>query len=496
MTFGAAEAVFCVLATDLAALRENGVLKRLRGTPVPAWSVLAARIGAAAVVALASVALLFVVGVLAYDVQVVWRKVPAALVVVILGVACFAGLGLALVGLTRSVVAAQTLSNGLLIPLAFVSNVFIIGADLPWPLAWIGRVLPLRHFADALSATFDPATTGNGFRPGDLAVMAGWGAAGAAIAGWRFGWEPRRGERSPGPRRTATPAPVPADPPIALPPATTLPVPPGLRRIVGAQIRAALLALRRDPLSAFFGVVFPVLLLLLFPAVFADARFEGMPIGTFLVPAMTAYAIAVIAYVNTPAGVAQARERGALERLRGTPAPLWTFYAGRSVTTVLVAGTTAVLLVAVGGLATGYRPDPQRLPAALLAFTLGVGCFSALGFALVAALRASQAVTAVALGTLLPLSFISDVFVIGDGGPLPAALRLIADVFPLKHLSRAMLEALGPAGSGSGSGIAWTHLAVLLLWTLTGVAGVALAARRDRHTAGRAATHHQNGDQS
>lgn len=490
--FGAAEAVFCVLATDLAALRENGVLKRLRGTPVAAWRVLAARIGAAAVVAVSSVVLLFAVGVLAYNVQVVWRKVPAALVVVLVGVACFAALGLALVGLTRSVVAAQTLSNGLLIPLAFVSNVFIVGADLPWPLAWIGRVLPLRHFADALSATFDPAIAGNGFRPGDLAVMAGWGVAGVAMAGWRFGWEPRRGERPLLPRRTATPAP--ADPPTGLPPATTLPVPPGLRRMLGAQIRAALLSLRRDPLSAFFGVVFPVLLLLLFPAVFADARFEGIPIGTFLVPAMTAYAIAVIAYVNTPTGVAQAGERGTLERLRGTPAPLWTFYAGRSATTVLIAGTTAVLLVAVGGFANGYRPDPQRLPAALLAFTLGVGCFSALGFALVAALRASQAVAAVALGTLLPLSFISDVFVIGDGGPPPVALRLIADVFPLKHLSRAMLEALGPAGGSSGT--AWTHLGVLLLWTLIGIIGVALATRRARRTAGHGTTHHEKGDRS
>ncbi|WP_327002188.1 hypothetical protein OHA72_44780 [Dactylosporangium sp. NBC_01737] len=68
-------------------------------------------------------------------------------------------------------------------------------------------------------------------------------------------------------------------------------------------------------------------------------------------------------------------------------------------------------------------------------------------------------------------------FVVGNGGPLPAALRYTADVFPLKHLSRAMLDALGP----DGGGVAWTHLGVLAVWTL---AGLVVAARS------RAAGHH------
>jgi ABC-type multidrug transport system permease subunit len=467
--FGTVEAVFCVLAIDLAVLREGGVLKRLRGSPVPAWSVLAARVCAAVLVALSSVALLVAVGVLAYDVQIVWRKVPAAVVALLVGVACFAALGLALVGLTRSVLAAQTLSNGLIIPLAFVSNVFIVGGDLPAPLAWAGRLLPLRHFADAVSAAFDPVAAGSGFRPVDLAVMALWGAAGAVVAGRWFGWEPRRGARTPPSRPGAVAHKGSAG---GLTAAVVRPVEPGPARMVGVQVRAAFIAARRDALAVFFAAVFPVLLLLLFPAVFPDAGFEGIPLGEFMVPSMIAYSIAVTTYVNLPAAVAQARDHGVLDRLRGSPAPLWTFYAGRAVAAALTAAGTAVLLVTAGALVNGYRPDPARLPAAVLAFTAGVACCSALGFALATALHAGQYVPAVALGTLLPLSFISDVFVVGDGGPLPAMLRYTADVFPLKHLSRAMLEALGPAGTGSG--IAWMHLGVLAIWTL---AGVLVAAR-------------------
>jgi ABC-type multidrug transport system permease subunit len=468
--FGTVEAVFCVLAIDLAVLREGGVLKRLRGSPVPAWSVLAARVCAAVTVALSSVALLVAVGVVAYDVQIVWRKVPAAVVALLVGVACFAALGLALVGLTRSVLAAQTLSNGLLIPLAFVSNVFIVGADLPAPLAWLGRALPLRHFADAVSTTFDPVPAGAGFRPGDLAVMAVWGVAGALVAGRWFGWEPRRGADTPRSRSGAGPSPGTST--GGLTAALVRPVVPGPARMVGVQVRAAFIAARRDALAVFFGAVFPVLLLLLFPAVFPDAAFEGIPLGEFMVPSMIAYSIAVTTYVNLPSGVAQARDQGVLDRLRSTPAPLWTFSAGRAVAAALNAAGSAVLLVGTGALVNDFRLDAARLPAVVLAFIAGVACCSALGFALATSLRASRYVPATALGTLLPLSFISDVFVVGDGGPLPAALRYTADVFPLKHLSRALLDALGPAGTGTG--IAWTHLGVLAVWTL---AGALVAAR-------------------
>ena len=188
--FGVAQATFVVLAVDTAGIRERGVLMRLRGTPVPVWKVLAARVAATAVMSAAAVALLSGVGAGIYDVEMIWRKVPALLLTLVLSIGCFSALGLALVALTRTVLVVQTLTQGLLIPLAFISDVFIVGADLPVWLDRIGAALPLRHFANAMAETFDPQG-GYGFRPGDLLVMAVWGLVGTGLALRWFGWTPR-----------------------------------------------------------------------------------------------------------------------------------------------------------------------------------------------------------------------------------------------------------------------------------------------------------------
>lgn len=465
--FGVAEAAFCVLAIDMALLRENGVLNRLRGTPTPQWMVLASRIASAVIVALLCVGILLVVGVTVYGVQLSWAKTPAMLLTLVTGIACFACLGLALVALTRSALAAQTLSNGLLIPLAFISNVFIVGAALPAALERLGEALPLRHFADALALSFDPAYTGSAFSGPDLAVMAAWGVAGAAVATWRFGWEPRRGGRTEATGAEPGENGAPAVTGAAL--AVRRPGRPSALALLRGQSGYALTTLARDPLSVFFSLVFPVLLLLLFPVVFKGAQPLGMSIVDFMVPGMITYATAVTAYLSMPETVAQARDRGVLKRLTGTPLPRWAYLGGRLVATLLVATAAAVILVVVAALAYDYGVPLGQLPALIVAFLLGLACFTALGFALVAVVPSAQAMPAVALGTLLPLSFISDVFMIGTG-ELPPALRFVGDLFPLKHMARALQSALDPVAGG----FAWGNLAVIVAWT---VAGLAIASR-------------------
>jgi ABC-2 type transport system permease protein len=457
--FGVAQATFVVLATDLAGLRERGILMRLRGTPVPVRTALAARVAAMAAVSGAAVALLTGVGVGLYGVEIVWRKVPALVLTLALGIFCFAALGLALVALTRTVLVVQTLAQGLLIPLAFISGVFIVGADLPVWLDRIGMVLPLRHFADAMAQTFDPYG-GYGFRPGDLLVLAAWGLAGAVVALRRFDWMPR-----------GSAATAPATAPAEKAPAGAAP-----RRInttrrssaalLGTQVRYALTSQWRDPLSVFFAVAFPVLLLALFPAVFGDGPVHGLTTAQYLLPGMTAYAIAVAGYVNMPEDVAQARGKGVLKRLLGTPLPLRWYVAGRVSAVLVVSVAAAVLLATVAVLFLDVGLDPARLPALALGVLLGVWCFAALGLAAVALLRSANSLVAVTLGTLLPLSFVSDVFPVGDA-PLPGPLAAVGDLFPLKHLVAALLAATSP--DGAGAGLAAGHLAVVAGWTVAGL---------------------------
>jgi ABC-2 type transport system permease protein len=457
--FGVAQASFTLLATDTAGLRESGALLRLRAAPVPARSVLGARIGASAAVSGTAVVLLTTVGVIAYDVDVVWHKVPAMLVTLVAGIACCGALGLAVASLTRSVTAAQALAQGLLIPLAFISDVFIVGADLPRWMDVTGSLLPLKHFARAMAETFQPGA-GPGFSPGHLAVLAAWAVGGAIVTRLRFAWQPRGSSRS----RTADDAAAAVrtrlSAPIRRPGRSWL-------RLLGGQVSYALLGLRRDPLAVFFSVVFPALLLLLFPTVFGDGRVHGMPMADYLFAGMLAYAAAVAGYVNMPESVVAARSAGVLKRLRGTPLPFGWYVAGR-VCAALVAALLAAAALAVAAVGVlDVRVGVARLPAVLLAVVAGSLCFTALGLAVVSLMPAARSVVAVTLGTLLPLSFISEIFVVGDA-PLPGWLTAVADVFPLRHLLRALLATIGP--DASGAGFAGGHLAVVAVWTVVALA--------------------------
>lgn len=237
------------------------------------------------------------------------------------------------------------------------------------------------------------------------------------------------------------------------------------------QIRYALTSQWRDPLSVFFAVVFPVLLLALFPIVFGDGRIHGLTMAQYLLPGLAAYAIAVSGYVNMPEDVVQARVRGVLKRLQGTPLPPHWYLAGRIFSALVVSILSTALLVTVAVLFLQVRIDPVRLPALVVGILLGVLCFAALGLAAVALLRSATSLIAVTLGTLLPLSFVSDVFLVGDQ-PLPGWLSAIGDVFPLKHLMQALLAATSPAVQGSG--LAYGHLAIVAAWAAAGLLVVRL----------------------
>jgi ABC-type multidrug transport system permease subunit len=472
--FGVAEGAFCVLAVGLATLRENGVIKRLRGTPVPTWAVLASRILAAVVMSLLSVAILVGVGIAGYGFHVVWHKVPAAMLTLLVGTACCAALGLAVVALTRSVLATQALTNGVLIPLAFISNVFIPYASLPAGLDLASRALPLRHFADAMAGTLDPIAIGNGFALGDLAMLTAWAVAGCTVALWRFDGEPRGGARQAtaasavmGAREALAPAVVDTSTvrPVTLTPPGTARRP-ALRRLLADQVGYALTGMRRERLPVFFAVVFPALLLVLFPAVLPQQTVQGMSLADALLPGMVAYAAAVAGYVNLPEAIAHARAAGVLERLRGTPLPRSVYLVGRLVSCLLIGTAATAVLLAVAVAANGFHVDTARLPAVVLAIIVSGTCFGMLGLALLALMPSARTVNAVTLGTLMPLTFISDVFYVG--AVLPGPLQAIGNVFPLKHAVHAFTAALGLGGTASG--YAWADLAVVATWAVAALA--------------------------
>jgi ABC-2 type transport system permease protein len=109
---------------------------------------------------------------------------------VVIGAASFCCLGYALTSLIRNEDAALPTTQALLLPLYFISGVFVAVAGLPHWLADIGEIFPVRHLANALLIAYNPHTTGLGFAGLDLLIVAAWGAAGLLIALRTFSWQP------------------------------------------------------------------------------------------------------------------------------------------------------------------------------------------------------------------------------------------------------------------------------------------------------------------
>jgi ABC-2 type transport system permease protein len=185
-------ASFVGLAIGLTSVREDGVLKRVRGTPVPPWIVFAGRIGTAFVSATIVTAILCAIGAVAFGVTVPTETLPGLLATLAVGSAAFCALGIAYTRLIPSEDAAPAMTNAVVLPLYFISGVFVPVSDLPNGLRQIADVLPVKPFVDALTTAFDPRTTGVGLDGGDLLVLAAWGAAGLLLAVRFFVWTPRQ----------------------------------------------------------------------------------------------------------------------------------------------------------------------------------------------------------------------------------------------------------------------------------------------------------------
>ena len=190
MALGVIAACFGNLVASVTAQRERGVLKRRRATPVPAAAIIAGRVLVAIVLAVVMAAVLLGIGWAAYGAHVPGRTALALAVTVVIGAASFCCLGYALTSLIRNEDTAQPVTQALLLPLYFISGVFVAVSILPHWLADVGEIFPVRHLANALLIAYNPHTSGLGFAGLDLLIVAVWGAAGLLVALRTFSWQP------------------------------------------------------------------------------------------------------------------------------------------------------------------------------------------------------------------------------------------------------------------------------------------------------------------
>lgn len=188
--FSAVSATFTNLANTIPERRQAGILRRWRGTPIPPWLYLAGYVVAAVVIAVVAVVIMLAIGVVLYDTEIELAKLPAAVVIFVVGVASWSALGVAVAGLVRSPESAPAVANGIILPLGFISDTFIPLEDSPGWLNTIGNVFPLKPFAQSMQAAFNPLIDAPAFSWGKIAVVAAWGVLGVVVAARTFKWDP------------------------------------------------------------------------------------------------------------------------------------------------------------------------------------------------------------------------------------------------------------------------------------------------------------------
>lgn len=224
----------------------------------------------------------------------------------------------------------------------------------------------------------------------------------------------------------------------------------------------------RNSAAAVFTLAFPLLFLVVLTLLFGqgDVEVAGVRIssGVFYVPSIAAFGLITACYTNIAMSVTIQRDQGLLKRVRGTPLPAGAWLGGRVIHATLVGALLVGICIAYG--MAFQDVAVASWPGLVLSVVIGSVSFAALGLAITAAIPSADAASAIVNATVLPLMFISDVFV-----PMhqpPAWIEAIAQFFPVRAFSEAM-QASVVSGMPSASDLAW-----VAAW---GVVGALVAAR-------------------
>ena len=230
----------------------------------------------------------------------------------------------------------------------------------------------------------------------------------------------------------------------------------------------------RNPASLFFTLIFPLMFLVIFTLIFGNGHILVGPgktvrVATFYVPAISAFSVVTACYTNIAMSMTFLRDSGALKRIHGSPLPVWGYMFARILHALIVAIFLVVICAAFGAVFYGATLPTSTLPAFALTVVVGAASFSILGVAISSFVPNADAAPAVVNFTVLPLLFISNVFI-----PLenpPQWLDIAGKIFPIRHFADALINSFFQL---NGSGLRVNDLIVIAVW---GLAGLVVALR-------------------
>jgi ABC-2 type transport system permease protein len=182
LAYGIIITQFVNMAGGLSIQRDSGLLKRMRGTPLPGWAYVAGRVGSTAVISAVMAAVMLLLGRVFYGVHLRAEAVPAVVLAVLLGAATFAALGIAAVAIIPNAEAAPVMANVLILPLTFISGIWYPLTGAPSWVVDLAKVFPVERLANILHTAFNPLNHGSAFAGNDLLVLGIWLVVGVRLA--------------------------------------------------------------------------------------------------------------------------------------------------------------------------------------------------------------------------------------------------------------------------------------------------------------------------
>jgi len=191
----------------------------------------------------------------------------------------------------------------------------------------------------------------------------------------------------------------------------------------------------REPVSAFFTLVFPLVMLFIFGFIYGNVPpppgSDSQSAIDGLIPALTAMVIGMTGLMPITITMATYRENGILRRLRTTPVSPLVVLAAQLIVVFIMTGLGMLLLVVAGKLVFHVRFDGNAF-SLLAGFTLGSLSFFGIGFILAGTMPTARTAQIVAMVLLYPMLILS-----GAAWPrelMPAAVQKISAFLPLTYV--------------------------------------------------------------
>ncbi|MGN9802790.1 ABC transporter permease [Micromonospora sp. L32] len=219
--------------------------------------------------------------------------------------------------------------------------------------------------------------------------------------------------------------------------------------LAGRQGRLEITQFLRSRESVVFTMGFPVIMILIFAAIFSDEIAPGVSYTQYFITGMIATGLMTVSFQNLGIWIPIERDRGVLKRYRGTPMPKWVWFAGKVLMVVAIGVAETVLLLAVS--VALFDLDLPGTAAKWLTFgwvsVLGVTACTLCGIAISSLARTARSGSAVVTPVALVLQFISGVFFVFT--ELPSWMQQVAALFPLKWMCQGLRSVFLPESFGA-----------------------------------------------